>query len=52
VTFSGKYHFRKIHLEPEGKELRIEKTSAGTRVVVPRLEVHSIVVGELDSAGR
>ena len=49
VTFSPAYRFRTIRLEPEGKELKIEKTPAGTSVVVPRLNVHSMVVGELEA---
>jgi len=49
VTFSSAYRFRSIRLEPEGKELKLEKTPAGTSVVVPRLDVHSMVVGELES---
>ena len=52
VTFSGAYRFRSIRLEPEGKELRIEKTAGGTSVVVPRLDVHSMVVGELEDGTR
>ena len=52
VTFSGAYRFRSIRLEPEGKELKAEKTAGGTSVVVPRLDVHSMVVGELEDEGR
>ena len=47
ITFAPQYKFSKIHLEPGGKELEMKKTAAGIRVVVPRLEVHSLVVGEL-----
>ncbi len=47
LTFAPGYRFRRIHLEPEGKELEIIKTAEGTVVVVPRLEVHSMVIGEL-----
>ena len=49
ITFAPCYKFRKIHLEPGGKELPMEKTAAGIRVVVPRLDVHSLVVGELEA---
>jgi hypothetical protein len=49
VTFDPAYRFRKVRLEPEGIELKPEKTPGGTRVVVPRLDVHSMIVGELDS---
>ncbi len=47
VTFAPAYRFRRIRLEPEGKELKMVRTKTGTRVIVPRLEVHSMVVGEL-----
>jgi hypothetical protein len=49
VTFDPKYRFARVHLEPEGTDLAVEKTREGTTVVVPRLEVHSMVVGELDA---
>jgi hypothetical protein len=32
----------------EGRELAVEKTPHGSRVVVPRLDVHGMVVGELE----
>ncbi len=47
VTFNPAYHFRRIHLEPEAKDLPMTKTNTGIRVMVPRLDVHSMVVGEL-----
>lgn len=49
LTFHPRYQFRRVHLEPEGKELEIRKTPAGTLVVVPRLDVHTMVVAELES---
>ncbi len=51
VTFDARYRFKRVRLEPEGKELKAERTKSGTHVTVPRLEVHSMVVGELE-AGR
>jgi len=48
ITFAPRYRFSKIHLEPGGKELEMKRTPTGTRVVVPRLDVHSMVVGELE----
>ena len=49
VSFSPRYRFRRIHLEPEGTELRCQQPGPdGTSVVVPRLDVHSMVVGELE----
>ena len=44
VTFSNAYRFRKIRLEPEGKDLKVEKTPAGTSVVVPRLGHYSLML--------
>jgi hypothetical protein len=49
LTFSRQYQLKRIHLEPEGQELKIEVTPAGVQVVVPRLELHSMVVGELEA---
>jgi len=37
-----------LHLEPEGIDLKAQPVLDGTSVVVPRLEVHSTVVGELE----
>ncbi len=48
MTFAPGYRFRRIHLEPEGLELKVETTPQGTTVIVPRLDVHSMVVGELE----
>ena len=42
----------KLRLEPEGKELKAERTKSGTRVTVPRLEVHSMIVGEPQILGQ
>ncbi|HUY93481.1 MAG TPA: alpha-amylase family protein [Pirellulales bacterium] len=47
VTFGREYRLKRIHLEPAGEDLQIEQTPAGARVVVPRLELHSMVLGEL-----
>ena len=47
ITFNKDYRFQRIHLEPEGKELEMRETAMGTSVMVPRLEVHSMVVGEM-----
>jgi hypothetical protein len=37
-----------MHLEPGNKELEMRKTPEGTGVTVPRLDVHTMVVGELE----
>jgi hypothetical protein len=52
IIFQPGYRFRRIHVEPEGKDLEMRKTVEGTRVIVPRLDVHSIVVGELEAMAR
>ena len=48
VRFDSRYRFRRIHLEPEGKDLEIRKTAAGVTVTVPRLDIHAMVIGELE----
>jgi len=52
LTFGSQYRLKRIHLEPEGQELKIESTPAGARVVVPRLDLHALVVGELEAETR
>jgi hypothetical protein len=47
ITFRPEYRIRRVHLEPEGADLQIRKTAAGVSVIVPRLDVHSMVVAEL-----
>ncbi len=47
VTFENSYRLGRIHLEPGGLELKGTQTPAGTTVIVPRLNVHSMVVAEL-----
>jgi hypothetical protein len=48
VTFDRRYKIRRVHLEPEGRDLEMRLTDRGTTVVVPRLDVHAMVVGELE----
>ena len=50
VTISPNYRIRTVHLEPGGKDLKFETTAAGTTIVVPRLDVHAMLVGELEPA--
>lgn len=50
VTFDANYPLRSVRLEPEGKPLPLKKTAAGWSVTIPRLDVHSMVVGELRAA--
>ncbi len=48
VTFGKPYRLGEVRLEPGGLRLKGEKTPDGVRVVVPRLEVHAMVVAALD----
>ena len=48
LKLSPRYPFRSVHLEPEGIDLKAQPVPDGTSVVVPRLDVHSMVVGELE----
>jgi hypothetical protein len=47
ITFAPGYQVTRAHLEPEGQDLKLEQTPAGSSVVVPRLNIHAMVVGEL-----
>lgn len=48
VTFSADYPIRSVHLEPEGKDLPVQIEPSGARsVLVPKLDVHAMVVVEL-----
>jgi len=46
VRFAG-YNIGRIHLEPEAVELKPAKVDGGLEVTVPKLEVHTMVVAEL-----
>ena len=41
------YHLRRLHLEPEGTTLQARSTGDETTVTVPRLDIHTMLVGEL-----
>jgi hypothetical protein len=47
ITFGPGYRLARAHLEPEGQDLKVEVTPSGSTVVVPRLDIHVMVVGEL-----
>jgi hypothetical protein len=49
VKFGRDYRFRHVHLEPEGRNLEMIKSPDGVGVVVPRLDVHSMVIAELET---
>ena len=46
VRFAG-YKITRVHLEPEGRDLPMHRTKTGVEVVVPALNIHSMVVAEL-----
>ncbi len=48
VTFRPDYTIRRVTLQPEGKELEVRRGPEGTTVTVPRLEIHTMVVAELE----
>jgi len=48
VTFRPDYRLRRVTLQPEGKAVETTATPAGRMVTVPRLEVHTLVVAELE----
>ena len=47
VTLAPQYPIRKATLQPEGTPIEFETTPNGTRLVIPKLEVHTIVAVEL-----
>jgi hypothetical protein len=52
LTFAPQYRLGRIHLEPAGRTLAVERSEHGTTVVVPRLNVHAMVVAELEDGPR
>jgi hypothetical protein len=48
ITFAPTFRIRIVRLEPEGKALPMRRTEAGVTVTVPRLDVHAMVVAELE----
>ena len=38
---------RRVHLEPEGIDLKITESNGGKQATVPALSIHSMVVAEL-----
>jgi hypothetical protein len=47
VTFRG-YAIKRVHLEPEGSVLEMKKADGKVEVLVPKLDVHAMVVAELE----
>jgi hypothetical protein len=50
ISFDAGYRIRRVHVEPEGRDVEVQKTAKGVSVIVPRLDVHSMVVAELEDA--
>jgi hypothetical protein len=50
VSFGPDYRLKRIHLEPEGRDLAIQRGAEGASVIVPKLDVHAMVVAELEPA--
>jgi type 1 glutamine amidotransferase len=50
ITFKPSYRLGRIHVEPQGLNLDLTRSSAGSSVTVPRLDIHAIVVAELNAA--
>jgi len=48
VTFRLGYKIKSIHLEPGGKDLAMKVGADVITVVVPRLDIHTMVVAELE----
>ncbi len=48
VTFLPDYRIKNVTLQPEGTRLEVTKTPLGNRITVPKLEVHTMVVAELE----
>jgi hypothetical protein len=46
ITLKG-YAVKRIHLEPDGQELKVEKAGTAVTFSVPKLAVHAIAVVEL-----
>lgn len=47
IRFCGAYDLRSVHLEPGGFQLEPRPVDGGVDVVVPRIDVHAMVVVEL-----
>jgi len=47
VEFGTKYRIAKVTQQPDGRDLPLMPTEAGVSVVVPRLNIHTLIVAEL-----
>ncbi len=48
LTFQPDYRLKSVTLQPDGKRLEVTRTPSGNMVTVPRLEIHTMVVAELE----
>lgn len=48
VRFRPDYAIRRVRQEPEGIDLPMQKTASGTEVIVPRVEIHTMIVAEME----
>ena len=48
LTFRTETKIKAVRLQPEGKALEMKSTANGIAVTVPRLEIHAMVVAELE----
>jgi hypothetical protein len=48
LTLAPHYRIGRVHLEPGGEDLTTHRDAAGLHIKVPRIDVHAIVVAELE----
>jgi hypothetical protein len=49
ISFGPDYHRARGHVESDGQDLNIDREGNVKRITVPRLEVHSVIVAELQT---
>lgn len=50
LSFRG-YDIERVHQEPEGRDLPLQRSEGLVRVTVPRLDIQSMVIAELSQTG-
>ena len=50
VKLSNEYRIKRVHQEPEGTEISFKTVRGSTELTVPRIEIHSVIVVELEQA--
>lgn len=48
IRFRPEYRIRRVTLQPAGKELDVKTTPSGSEILIPRLEIHTMAVAELE----